>query len=424
MMRFVMRCLIISSQPQPQVRYVGAVKFLGLVVVLAACGFKSSPAQGTPPDGNAGGGGIDASTPDAHVDAPVQAIDAQLCFGKGVVEVCLKAAPTTDKTFTATNFNTDGTSCIETFPQTNGPDLCVVAYKNLTVSGTVTATGSRALVLLGTETVTISDNGTVDASSRTANPTRHGAASNFASCPAVTHATSDSGGAGGGAGGSFGTVGGNGGLGDMNDNGAPDGQAPGAVAAAAATPSVLRGGCPGGAGGSGSGQANQAGGDGGDGGGAVYVIAGKTITIAGNVFASGAGGHADGNVVGSEEGGGGGGAGGMIGLDAPALNITGKVVANGGGGGGGGTTDRGGTAGGDGTTTSWNAQADHGNAGNNPQTGSGGDGARGATINATTNLDGMDTNGGGGGGGGGLGVIAVWGTITGGTMMSPAPVTH
>jgi hypothetical protein len=392
----------------------------------AACGFKATPAD-TPPDSNGGtpgsGGVVDASTPDGHVTPP--AIDAQLCFGKGVVQFCLTSAPTADKTLQATSFNTDGNSCTQTVTQANGPDLCVVAAKNLTVSGTVTATGNRALVLLGTETVTIDGNGTVDVSSRSTNPSRRGAAANFAACPTVGRGTSDSGGAGGGAGGSFGTQGGNGALGDKNNSGPPAGSAPGAMAGAAQTnPAVLRGGCAGSAGGNGSIDPNKAGGPGGDGGGAVYVIAGQTITIAGNVFASGAGGNANGNGGGAEEGGGGGGAGGMIGLDAPALAITGKVVANGGGGAGGGTTDRGGSGGDDGTTTDWNVQADHGTGGFNPQSGSGGDGASGAAVNQTNNLTPADNDGGGGGGGGGLGVIACWGTITGGATMSPAPVTH
>ena len=405
------------------------MKSLGSVVLLsllcAACGFKATPAD-SPPDSNGGtpgsGGGVDASTPDGHGPP---AIDAQVCFGKGVVQFCLTSAPTTDKTLQATNFNTDGNSCTQTFPQSNGPDLCVVAYRNLTVSGTITATGNRALVLLGAQTVTIDGNGTVDVSSRSNNPARRGAAANFASCPAVARGGSDSGGAAGGAGGSFGTQGGNGGLGDKNDSGPPAGSAPGAVAGAAQpTPTVLRGGCAGSAGGNGSIDQTKAGGPAGDGGGAVFVIAGQSITIAGNVFASGAGGGANGGGGGAEEGGGGGGAGGMIGLDAPALNITGMVVANGGGGGGGGTIDRGGTGGGDGTTNNWNAQADHGTGGFNPQAGSGGDGANGAAINQTANLTPADNDGGGGGGGGGLGVIASWGTITGGTMMSPAPTTH
>src|SRR5882757_8229354 len=141
MMRFVMGCRIISAQAEPQVRYVGRVKSLGLVVLLAACNFKATPAQGTP-DSGGGIGGIDASTPDAHDSGtPPPPIDAQVCFGKGLVQLCLTAAPTTDKTLTATNFNTDGSGCTETFPQTSGPELCVVAAKNLTVSGAITATG-------------------------------------------------------------------------------------------------------------------------------------------------------------------------------------------------------------------------------------------------------------------------------------------
>lgn len=122
-------------------------------------------------------------------------------------------------------------------------------------------------------------------------------------------------------------------MGDLN-NGNPAGTAGGGLAGAAqALPTLLRGGCRGGDGGSAD---NAHHGTGGNGGGAVYLIARKAINILGDVFASGAGGVTTVGNLGAEEGGGGGGTGGMIGLDAPSIQIQGHVVANGGAGGGGG----------------------------------------------------------------------------------------
>src|SRR5262249_29629712 len=144
----------------------------------------------------------------------------------------------------------------------------------------------------------------------------------------------DMGGAGGGAGGSLGTRGGDGGTGDTNNNGPPVGTAKGGVAGVVQLPpTMLRGGCPGGDGGTADASHR---GPGGNGGGAVYLIAGSAIHIIGDVFASGAGGMSTPGTVSAEEGGGGGGTGGMIGLDAPSIDIPGRVVANGGAGAGGG----------------------------------------------------------------------------------------
>jgi hypothetical protein len=113
----------------------------------------------------------------------------------------------------------------------------------------------------------------------------------------------------------------------------------------------------------------------------------------------------------------------MIGLDAPTINVSGMIVANGGGGGGGGSIDDGGGPAGDGTTTNWNVRASNG-LGDQNSKGNGGDGAKGTTINMASGVDGSNSVGGGGGGGGSLGVVWTWGTLTPGAMISPAPVTH
>jgi hypothetical protein len=350
--------------------------------------------------------------------------DARVCFGTGLLQLCLTSPPSQAVTLpgganpldTGVNAN-----CTQIVSQASGPDLCVIAGTSVTVAGSLVAVGARPLVLIGADAVTVASGGAVDVSSR-ANPRRTGAGTNTGTCTTTgINGKNDAGGGGGGAGGSFGTAGGKGGTGDLNMNDLPAGTAAGGTPGPAqATPMVLRGGCSGGAGGDGNNTAaTQTGGAGGDGGGAVYLIAGTMITIDGDVFASGAGGRVASNIAGSEQGAGGGGSGGMIGLDAPTIQVQGHVVANGGAGAGGGA-QVGGTNGGDGTTTQWNKRASAGQ-GDPASSGPGGDGAQGTAIGMTTNLDGGAGDGAGGGGAGGLGLVWIYGNTPGTTMISPAP---
>lgn len=400
-----------------------------LPLVMIGCSYQPGATVG-------GGGGDGAVKLDARsidgktLDAPSD------CYGAGAVIVCLTTAPTQPLVLPGgTNpFDTGATgACTQIVGQTNGPSLCVLAGTTVTVNGTFYAIGSMPLVLVGATAVNVTGTGTVDVSS-TFSPRRKGAGANATSCAPPAAGASDRGGGGGGAGGSFGTVGGTGGTGDLNSNGPPLGVARGGVAAAVDVPHHLRGGCPGGTGGDGDDPTidpgRNPGGAGGDSGGAVYLMAGTSITIDGNVFASGSGGgtiagqSGTGNCVpgngGFEQGGGGAGTGGMIGLAAPTISISGRVAANGGGGGGGGGC-LGGTPGGDGTTTMWNAQAAAG-AGDAP--GEGANGGLGTALGVTTGVAGVAANAGGGGGGGGLGVVWIDGTVQGGAMVSPAPSAH
>ncbi|HEY0483664.1 MAG TPA: hypothetical protein VGD37_39365 [Kofleriaceae bacterium] len=393
------------------------------LVVLGGCGFQSNP-QVTPIDGN-NPPVIDAS-PGKDAGADATPGDARLCFGRGLVTVCLDKAPT-DAVLLGNSIDTTGSSCMQVVSQASGgPELCVIAGKSVTVSATVVATGSRALVLIGADLVHVV--GTLDASSK--HPVggpgsgRKGAAAGTGTCAAAGAGKNDAGGGGGGAGGSLGTTGGAGGDGDGNNTGQPVGKSTGGSPGAAQTPpAVLRGGCSGGAGGDGANtDASHTGGAGGEGGGAIYLIAGQMIVVDGDIFASGAGGSATSGPQGAEQGGGGGGSGGMIGLDAPTIQVSGRIAANGGAGGGGGA-DRGGGDGGDGSTALWNTRAPPGQGDTNPQ-GNGGNGAAGTAIGMAGQLDVADAAGGGGGGGGGLGIVWIDGMLSAGAMISPAPTPH
>ena len=290
--------------------------------------------------------------------------------------------------------------------QMTGAMVRVISVSSFTVElgGSLRVTGSLPLVIAAWDSITIT--GRIDVNSQRGGATAAGA--NPMECMASTPggAAPDAGSGGGGAGG-FQGIGGDGGS-----AGFPM-VAMGGMGGAAATMSTLaasvRGGCPGapsGAAGPGAvAPATPASSAApGAGGGALQLTAQRSIAIAGRLLAGGAGGS--GGPLASSAGGGGGGSGGYLGLEAPAISVTGALAANGGGGGGGAGTDR---PGGDGADANAGATAARGGAGGGAMGGCTGDGGSG-TLAATVN--GGDANNmarvcGGGGGGGAAGVIAV-----------------
>jgi hypothetical protein len=363
------------------------------------------------------GEALDAAGDDVRRD------DASTCVGTGLVRVCLTAPPPATLILDTQLLDTDAAStCTQIEPQLTGRDLCVIAATNISVTGVVTTTGSRPLVLAALGSIRIEGTGIIDVSST---GTRVGAGAGDASCDLLVHRAGtgegDSGGGGGGAGGGFGTLGGGGGRGDDNDNQPPTPHKgiAGTAGVVQPNPTTLRGGCRGGSGGGGANNILAVGPSGGDPGGAVSLIARGTIVITGNVFSSGGGGRARSGSTGFMDGGAGGGSGGMIAIDAPMIEITGIVAANGGAGSGGGDIN-GGVPGPPGSTTGWNTRALGGDG--DPCCGArGGDGTGGAF--ATPTGGGIDISG-GGGGGGGAGVVWIDGTVTGATQVSPAPTPH
>jgi hypothetical protein len=340
-----------------------------------------------------GGGGSDA---DVEIDAPDAFTgDGSACYGTGLVRACFDAPPTGNQTLNATINTTSSTLC-DTDPRNAA--WCVIAGATISVQGTVTATGTKPLVLVSTGTITVS--GVLDVASHRAVGSV-GAGANPTACLAGTAPTMNSGGAGGSFGGTGGT-------------GAATGGGAGGVAAAAMTsPTALRGGCPGQKGGS------TGGGNGGNGGGATFLIA-SSISVIGSINASGSGGiNANAN---SSSGGGGGGAGGYIGLEAQTVTIAGQVFANGGGGGEASGTSSTGVPGGDSPDA---LTPGAGGAGGSDFATNGGNGSQGATLDGApgaANCTGMCTTpNSGGGGGGGAGIIKVIpAQTTGGTVSPPA----
>jgi hypothetical protein len=309
--------------------------------------------------------------------------------GAGLATVCYPAAevPSGEYRPPAGTLSTGvDANCDRLVAQTSGPELCIKHAATIVIENNVVWTGSRPLVLIATTTITIQAGGVLDVS--------RGAGGSGTGCMSPTTGGPDTGagasaGAGGGGAGGFASAGGFGGNGQGVGNG---GMAGGMIALAA-----VRGGCPGAKGGDSS---DGAGGTRGDPGGGVYLIAGDSIQIDGDILANGGGGLGGAN----KAGGGGAGSGGLIGLDAPTVTMGSNATlsANGGGGGEGGGGSNPGERGDD--AVAYDIRANGGNANSN-----GSNGGYGA-IDTNAPTGGQMSGDGGGGGGGGAGYIRVFAT--------------
>ena len=378
---------------------------------LAACSFHAGVAEVA----DAPGSGQHDAPISKDGEHPAPEGPSQTCFGSqgaGGYYVCAPSAPSGSAMVTGSDTLDTGTECTGsgtlaaatvTLDEPGGKQqsVCLLYAAGVTVTGSITATGSLPLVIASTADVTIM--GTIDVAS---SDSQSGAGYTNTGCSDTISGTHDGTGGGGGAGGSFSTSGGSGGDGGAGTGGAPQTNV---------IANALTGGCLGGAGGSG----DVLGGSGGYGGGAVYVVAAGNIIVSGTINASGAGGlgglpgnDGDGSKAGG--GGGGGGTGGMILLDAAGgagalmLTSSGILIADGGGGGGGGD-DRSDTGGSPGTNPSNPMNAAGGGSDGGLAGGSGSSGALGSGTGSSGSNHQGGSKGGGGGGGGGEGFIWVIG---------------
>jgi hypothetical protein len=321
--------------------------------------------------------------------------------------------PSAGEVLTGTLDTGTSTKCLATQPAgwtTRGqPESCFVVGTTVNIAG-LDVTGTRPLVIVATDSITVS--GLLDVASHVGAGTapKAGPGSPFGGCvlPLANPTISNSGG-GGGAGGSFMSRGAACGAGNNQQMGNTGGIAGNPLTQ---NPVALRAGCAGQAGGSGA----AAGGVGGAGGGAVYLVAGNTVTITdtGIINASGAGAAPAGN----HGGGGGGGAGGMIVLAATSISAAnGKLLANGGGGGA-GTNNGNGNPGNDPVATTPLTPAASVTGPSNCCSGGSGF-AQGSP--AVAGVDG-DATLSGGGGGGGAGFIQTTAAL--GTQVSPTPTMN
>jgi hypothetical protein len=271
--------------------------------------------------------------------------------------------------------------------------VCLLFARDVTITGTLVAVGTRPLVILATHDLVVTSAGKLRVDSAfNMNLFEAGASFNDPTCD-LTHAgmtdsTTDYG--GGGAGGAFGGPGGAGGVG----MGGPGGD----IAPPLARPIRLRGGCPGNKGGGTNQNA------GGSSGGALYLIAGHMLDVEGAVLGGGAGGTLGifPHVVGASAGG----SGGMLVFEAPMVVLRGTVFADGGGGSGGNGPNAGGNAGGDDGGIPVSAKGGTGSGG-------GGDGGDGSSVNSPSGAPGGNgTLAAGGGGGGGAGFVLIFSPTT------------
>ena len=336
--------------------------------------------------------GIDEPSHEEDAQSPS---DAPSCYGDtsngSLITVCLQ--PTLNNATLDTGVNTDTDPRCASLTPPVGPEVCVLEAVDIIIDGQIAVTGKRPLVIVGTHTISIKSTAVVDASSELG--MHIGPDANDSTCPMIMTGMTG----GGGAGGSFGTFGGNGG-------GAGAKSPPGQV------PIFVRGGCPG------SSDATAGLQGSGPGGGAVYLIAGSTITVDGVILANGGGGRAPGGSN-SVAGGGGGGAGGLVGLDAPSVTGSGAVMAIGGGGGEGGPAGSGTSADGQDPSGKFDDIANGGATSDN-----GGNGGNGGGFTSMASSGGSGSGSGsniGGGGGGGGSVGVVWVRAKTFTVMNVSP---
>jgi len=391
----------------------------GLVVV-TACGFtgKGASVDDAPPNDLAPPGD-EVVLVDGTSDGLPQ---CEAWMPRNITDLCMRGTPTPgdfvidgSETFdTDTQTFASGVTPPTVFTQDQGVEATVLYVEGfrITATGSLRVVGSRPLIILGVNGVTIE--GRLDASSDGA--TLVGAGGNPMSCTATRAASGASddtgGGSGGGGGGGFRGVGGNGGPGDSP---IPN---PGGMGGATVTlTGALRGGCSGatsGAAGNDGQVASPATATtrtpGGHGGGAVQLSSAERIVLGGQARIDVGGGGGGGAVDNSANGGGGGGAGGMAALDAPVLEAApgARIAANGGGGGAGAAFANPSAGGEDARDDMTMANGGQSNDSCAPSGGRGGFGATPDGGNANT----VSLACGGGGGGGGVGFVVVFGTAS------------
>ena len=117
---------------------------LALGMISSACSYKPLPQLD-----DSGTGGIDApgdsGAPDGSADSGDSgaSADAAVCFGTGIVQVCLQSPPSAPLTISSFRLvNTDEATMCEPLASSNG-NYCVVAATTITVDSQLRATRNR-----------------------------------------------------------------------------------------------------------------------------------------------------------------------------------------------------------------------------------------------------------------------------------------
>ncbi len=138
-----------------------------LCALLGACSFSPSPAMpgggdggGIAMGGDGGSSAHDAGGGSAGPDAP------PVCYGGGPAMTCLDSAPTAAYPGGPMTIDTDSPmQCRSDVTLPKGNTVCVIAYTAISLGDTISAHGSRPLVIVSAGDFTIEGNGIVDAGS-------------------------------------------------------------------------------------------------------------------------------------------------------------------------------------------------------------------------------------------------------------------
>jgi hypothetical protein len=304
-----------------------------------------------------------------------------------------------------------------------GPDLAILHVRKLAVHATVRALGSRPLVVIA-DSIELTE--TIDVTAHHSQPGPGALSPGPGAGHDGQHVDPDT--DSGGGGGSHGSVGAAGGstdctacLGQRLDGGGAGGLYNLGIA-------LLVGGSPGGSAHAAAPTSCNASSPG-AGGGAIELYARTQISLSGYINAGGGGGAGGTTCLTSSLGGAGGGAGGAIVLQAPSIENSGRLSANGGGGGAGasGGADAVVGEGQDGNDGALGTAVATGGAASGPYGAHGGNGAAAATA-ATPGATGTTTSiatGNAGGGGGGTGqILMLYKTRVAAGVTSPTAITQ
>src|SRR5687767_6832776 len=125
---------------------------IAIAALVASCGY-STPSAITGDEGGPSEAGVDAiDAIDAPPDAPIDAPPAVACFGD-FTTMCLAALPGQQLSLNGTDtliLDTDTSPLCEPVAEGSQVDACVVVGTSVQIDGTISARGSRPLVVIAT----------------------------------------------------------------------------------------------------------------------------------------------------------------------------------------------------------------------------------------------------------------------------------